>query len=325
MPKYDALLLVSYGGPERMEDVMPFLRNVVEGLGVPDERLQKVADHYALFDGVSPSSEELRGMLSSLLRAFASEEGDSPAIYWGNLFWHPTLEETIAQMASDGVTRALAFCTSAYKSYSGCRKYSDAIAAACEKVGEGAPPVDKIKPFFDQPGFLEPMADRVARAIGQLPEEDRDGATVLFTAHSLPITMADQSPYVEQLETACDVVAKRLKLSDWKLAWQSRSGPPRQPWLEPDVGDLVAEMKPGTNIVVAPIGFCFENMETVYDLDTVLRAKAEESGVTMVRAMTVGADPRFIQMILDLYYKYESADSPPRCADGCCPPPMRKP
>lgn len=343
MPKYDALLLVSYGGPEQMDDVMPFLRNVVVGRNVPEERLEAAVKHYELFDGVSPASEELRGLLSALILAFAADQekgtdpfcGDHPsdlegkrgqspfsppAIYWGNLFWHPMLEETLQQMADEGVTHALAFCTSAYGSYSSCRKYADAIEAAREKVGDAAPMIDKIKPFSTEASFLDPMADRVRKAIEQLPEEKRPDAKILFTAHSLPVAMAAKSPYVEQIEAACHAVAERLELNAWKLAWQSRTGPPTQPWLEPDAADMIREMNRGESVVVVPIGFCFEHMETVYDLDTVLRATADEAGVTFARAMTIGADPRFVQMILDLYHKYEAADTPPRCAEDCCPP-----
>ena len=308
MPRfYDALLIVSFGGPERREDVIPFLENVLRGRNVPRERLMAVAAHYYHFEGRSPINDQNRA-----LTAAVREVVDIP-IYWGNRNWHPLLADTVRQMQQDGIRRAVALATSAFGSYSGCRQYLEDIQRARAEVGENAPEIVKIPPFSENPLFIEAMTDRVRIALAELPH-----ARVVFTAHSVPISMAEGSPYVEQLETASRHVAEALDVRDWKLVYQSRSGPPTQPWLGPDICDCLREYPSDT--IIAPIGFLSDHMEVMYDLDTEARAVCEELGVRMVRAGTVGTHPAIIRMIAQLI---ESEPVP--CAPTCCPAPQRPP
>ncbi len=337
MASYDALLLVSYGGPEGPDDVMPFLENVVRGKNVPPQRLAAVARHYELFDGVSPLNAENRALLAAVVNHLRGQDR-SLAVYWGNLHWHPLLTDAVQQMAEDGVGRALAFATSAFGSYSSCRKYRDEIEAARQEVGDAAPPIDKLRLFYNHPGFIEPMAERVAAAFEELPEERREAAQLVFTAHSLPVAMAESCPYREQLHEACSLISDRalqsaVPASDWTLVYQSRSGPPSQPWLEPDVGDYLRELPRQSDIrdvVVVPVGFLAENMELVYDLDVVARGVCEEIGLNMVRSAVVGCHPRFVQMIVELVAERTDPNpqrltlgahgpSPDDCPTGCCP------
>jgi len=303
---YDALIVISFGGPEKHEDVIPFLENVLRGRNVPRERMLEVAEHYYHFDGRSPINDQNRELIAKLREAV-----DVP-VYWGNRNWHPLLADTLRQMRSDGVRHALAFATSAFGSYSGCRQYLEDIALARAAV-EGAPAIDKIPPFPDHPGFVEAMIDRVGAAFRELP-----GARLVFTAHSVPETMAQSSPYVRQLETACAAVAAGVGRREWKLVYQSRSGPPGQPWLEPDVCDYLREIR--SDVVIAPIGFLSDHMEVLYDLDTEARAVCEELGVRMARAGTVGTHPAIIRMIAQFCERL-----PTVCAVECCPAPRRKP
>jgi len=333
--QYDAVLLLSFGGPERREDVLPFLEKVVEGKNVPRDRLLEVAEHYDLFDGVSPINAQNRALLAALL-AELNARGPRLPVYWGNRNWHPLLPDTLGEMARDGVRRALAFVTSAFGSYSGCRQYLDDIERARQSVGGGAPQVDKLRLFYNHPGFIEPMADRVAAALAEVPEEARRGVPLVFTAHSLPEAMAAKSPYQSQLREACRLVADRAGRSDWRLAFQSRSGPPSQRWLEPDVGDLLRRMagEGVRNVVLAPIGFLSEHMEVIYDLDVEAAALCEDLGIDMVRSGVVGTHPRFVEMIRELIEE-RMADEPVRLALGndgpspdccpadCCPRPAR--
>ena len=325
---YDALLLVSFGGPERPEDVLPFLENVVRGKRVPPERLREVAAHYELFDGVSPINAENRALLVALV-AELNAHGPHLPVYWGNRNWHPLLADTLAQMADDGVRRALAFVTSAFSSYPGCRQYLEDIEQARQQIGPEAPAVEKLRPFYNHPGYVEPMADRVWEALEQIPADRRAAARLVFTGHSLPLAMAQGSPYVEQLGEACQLVAGRLKRPQWDLVYQSRSGPPSQPWLGPEIGDHLRKLAAGgdvRDVVIAPIGFVCQHMEIAYDLDVEAAALCEELGLTMVRAETVGCHPRFVRMIRELVL--ERIDpSAPRLAVGThapwpdvCPP-----
>ncbi len=301
----DALLLVSFGGPERREDVIPFLENVLRGRDVPRERLLAVADHYYHFGGRSPINDQNRALIAAL-----GEVVKIP-IYWGNRNWHPLLADTVRQMRDDGVRRAIAFPTSAFGSYSGCRQYLENIERARAEVGEGAPDIVKIPPFSGHPLFLEAMTERVRAALAELP-----GARVVFTAHSVPVSMAQASPYVEQLEAASRRVAEGAGAGEWTLAYQSRSGPPAQPWLGPDICDYLRE-SPG-DTVIAPIGFLSDHMEVIYDLDTEARAVCDELGIRMVRAGTVGTHPAIIRMIAELIER-----EPEACAADCCPAPQR--
>ncbi|HSR05650.1 MAG TPA: ferrochelatase [Bryobacteraceae bacterium] len=304
-PAFDALLIVSFGGPEQLQDVIPFLENVLRGRDVPRERLLAVADHYYHFGGRSPINDQNRALIAAL-----GEVVKIP-IYWGNRNWHPLLADTLRQMRDDGVKRAIAFPTSAFGSYSGCRQYLENIQRARAEVGEGSPEIVKIPPFSGHPLFLEAMTDRVRAALAELP-----GARVVFTAHSVPVSMAQASPYVEQLEAASRLVAEAAGAGEWTLAYQSRSGPPTQPWLGPDVCDYLRE-SPG-DTVIAPIGFLSDHMEVIYDLDTEARALCEELGIRMVRAGTVGTHPAIIRMIAELI-----ETEPDPCAATCCPAPQR--
>lgn len=299
---YDAVLVVSFGGPEGPADVIPFLENVLRGRPVPRERLLQVAEHYQQFGGVSPLNEQNRALIAALQRELA-EHGLRLPIYWGNRNWHPLLAETLAQMARDGVRHALAYVTSAYSSYSGCRQYRENIAAAQQVVGPQAPAVDKLRVFYNHPGFIEPQAELLAAALAQVPATDRSTVPLVFTAHSIPRSMADNCRYVLQLQETARLVSAAVGRDDWTLVFQSRSGPPSQPWLEPDIKDHLARLAAagaGRHVVVVPIGFLSDHMEVIFDLDTEARACAAELGLQMIRVPTVGHHPKFVRMIRDL-------------------------
>lgn len=299
---YDALLLVSFGGPERPEEVLPFLENVLRGKNVPPERMLEVAEHYQLFDGVSPLNQQNRALLMALIQTL-NQHGPPLTVYWGNRYWHPLLADTIQQMAEDGVRRALALVTSAFGSPPSCRHYQDDLLAACQAVGPDAPQIDKLRLFYNHPGFIEPMAQRVQEALAEVPEERRESARLIYTAHSIPQAMAATSPYEAQLREACRLVSERLGRSSWQLVYQSRSGPPSQPWLEPDVRDYLRELnrsEPVMDVVLVPIGFLSEHMEVIYDLDVEVQGLCDELGINLVRSSPVGTHPRFVQMIREL-------------------------
>ncbi len=335
---YDALLLVSFGGPDGPDDVMPFLENVTRGRGIPAERLTEVAQHYLHFGGVSPINEQNR-----LLQQAIRPQVDLP-VYWGNRNWHPFLVDAVQQMADDGVRSALAFVTSAYSSYSGCRQYQEDIAAARAAVGTSAPVVDKLRHYFNHPGFIEPNVDAVRRAGGrQLPRRGGSLTRLLFTAHSIPTVMAEQSGpegdlYVTQLrEAAALVAAAAVPHLEWDLVWQSRSGPPQVPWLAPDINDHLRALAAGgvTDVVVSPIGFISDHLEVLWDLDNEAAATAAELGLGFARAATVGTDPRFVAMVGELVEERSRPDCPrlalgtmgpshDRCPAGCCPAPARR-
>jgi ferrochelatase len=288
-----------------------------------------VAEHYYDFGGRSPINEQNRQLVAAIERELA-DRGMKLRIYWGNRNWHPLLPDKLRQMAADGVRRALAFVTSAFSSYSGCRQYQEDIARARQEVGDNAPRIDKLRVFFNHPGFIEPMIERTRAAFTQIPMDRRNGAVLIFTAHSIPRAMADNSRYEAQLRESCRLVAEGVGRDDWHLAYQSRSGPPQQPWLEPDVGDFIKRCRASgirhgessigcRDAVVVPIGFISDHMEVVYDLDTELRQWCERLGVNMVRAGTVGTHPRFVRMIRELIVERLS-DSPQRLAMGTLGP-----
>lgn len=326
MTQYDAVLLVSFGGPEQPEDVMPFLENVVRGRNVPRERLLEVADHYHHFDGRSPINDQNRALLKAL-QAELAEHGPNLPIYWGNRNWHPLLPDTLRQMKEDGVQKAIAFVTSAFSSYSGCRQYRENIAAAQAAVGEGAPQIDKIRVFYDYPEFQEVIRLETEDALAELPEPLRDGAHILFTAHSIPLSMAQGCKYLDQLKEASASVAKALGRDNFSLVYQSRSGPPQVPWLEPDVLDALRGLKSnGTQaVVIVPIGFVSDHLEVLYDLDTEAKQLCEELGIAMSRAATAGTHPLFVRMIRDLIVERMEGGGvvPGLCTDLCCLPPRR--
>lgn len=323
----DAILLVSFGGPEGPDEVLPFLENVLRGRNVPRARVEEVARHYHHFGGRSPINEQCRALLAALERLLA-EQGPALPIYWGNRNWSPFLEEAVRKMAADGISRAFAFVTNAFSSYSGCRQYREDIARACEKV-DGAPEILKLRHYYNHPGFLEPMADRVRAAW-------REGATLLFTAHSIPVAMAGTCRYVEQLEESCRLVAASAGVRDYRLVYQSRGGPPSEPWLVPGILDELRDCaaRGARDVVVAPIGFVSDHMEVIYDLDTEARSLASQLGLNMIRAGTVSADARFVAMIRELVLERSGGAVTRRalgshgpshdvCPEDCCPPPRR--
>jgi ferrochelatase len=336
---YDAFLLLSFGGPEHPDDVMPFLRNVTRGRGVPDERLAEVAEHYYHFDGVSPINQQCRDLLAAVRADFAAHGVALPA-YWGNRNWQPMLADTVAQMRDDGVTSALGFATSAYGGYSSCRQYWEDIDAARAKVGPGAPTIAKLRQFHDHPGFVQPHADAVRTALGTLDPSRRGDTRLVFTAHSIPSSMAANAGphggrYTAQLqETAALVHALAAPDLAYDLVWQSRSGPPQVPWLEPDINDHLAELagKGVTGVVVSPIGFVSDHLEVLWDLDNEAAGTARDLGLGYARAGTPGTDPRFVAMIRELVLERTTETARERlgtlpiwdtCPVGCCPTPTR--
>lgn len=320
MPQYDAILVLSFGGPEKPEDVMPFLENVLRGRNVPRPRMLQVAEHYYHFGGRSPINDQCRALIAAL-QADLKTQGPKLPIYWGNRNWHPMLEDTMRQMAEDGIQRAIVFITSAYSSYSACRQYMEDIERARQAVGEKAPVCDKLRHFHNHPGFIGPNAGNLRAALEQLP-----GAQVLFTAHSIPMEMARTSKYVAQLEEAARLIAGQAGQREYRLVYQSRSGAPHQPWLEPDILDALKEVKTAgaERVIIAPIGFISDHMEVLYDLDYEARMKADELGLKMVRAATVGTHPDFIAMIRELISERAAGrlEADP-CRQDCCPAPIR--
>jgi ferrochelatase len=300
-PDYDAVLVVSFGGPEGPEDVLPFLENVLRGRNVPRERMEEVAGQYMQFGGVSPLNEQNRRLVAAL-RGELHRSGPDLPVYWGNRNWHPLLPDTLRQMADDGIGSAIAFFTSAYSSYSGCRQYREDIERARAQIGARAPRVDKLRAFYNHPGFVEPNVENVRAALERVPAERRARAHLAFTAHSIPVAMAANCAYERQLNETCRLVAEGAGHDRWQLVYQSRSGPPSQPWLGPDIGDHCSELKRTgvEDVVIVPVGFLSDHMEVLYDLDTQARGICESLGLNMVRAATVGTHPAFVRMIRDL-------------------------
>ncbi|MEV0037625.1 ferrochelatase [Streptomyces sp. NPDC050804] len=350
---YDALLLLSFGGPEGPDDVIPFLENVTRGRGIPPERLKEVGQHYFLFGGVSPINEQNRALLDALRKDFA-EHGVELPVYWGNRNWAPYLTDTLREMAADGRRRIAVLATSAYASYSGCRQYRENLAdalAALAAEGLEPPRVDKLRHYFNHPGFLRPMVEGVLASLADLPESVRADAHLAFTTHSIPVASADSSGPVEDHGEGGAYVAQHLATArlivaavreetgieyPWRLVYQSRSGAPHIPWLEPDICDhletLHGEGVPA--VVMAPIGFVSDHMEVLYDLDTEAVAKAAELGLPVRRSATVGADPRFAAAVRDLLLERAATErgsvvercalgalgpSHDLCPVGCCP------
>jgi ferrochelatase len=314
---YDALLVLSFGGPEKPEDVMPFLENVLRGRNVPRERMLEVAEHYHHFGGRSPINDQNRALIAALGELLDSE-GPQVPIYLGNRNWHPYLADSMRQMRADGIRRALGFVTSAYSSYSGCRQYREDIDRAQAEVGEGAPAVSKLPSFNAHPGFIAANASHLSDALARYMAAPH----VAFTAHSVPAPMATASPYVKQLQETASLVAKSVGITDWELVYQSRSGPPTQPWLEPDISDHIRAIhaQGATELIIAPIGFISDHMEVIYDLDTEAAQLCEDLGIRMTRAKTASTHPEFIRMIRDLV-----VNDPQVCPPDCCPAPPQRP
>ena len=331
---YDAVLFVSFGGPDGPADVMPFLRNVVRGRNVPDERLQEVAEHYYSFGGRSPINQQNLALIDALRLELQREAVDLP-IYWGNRNWKPYLADTIATMKDDGIKTAMAFVTSAFGSYSGCRQYRENIAAAQEEKAAGAMQIDKLPLFYNHPSFVRAMAGQVADARLQLADAAAANLLVVYTAHSIPTAMAETSRYVEQLEESCRLVSEAAGVPSYRLAYQSRSGPPAQPWLEPDVLSVLreaAESRSHSAVVLAPIGFVTDHIEVLYDLDTEARELCNILGLPMARAAAPGTHPAFVEMMCGLIREQmreetdrlrEGGDrpAPDFCAPDCCAAP----
>lgn len=300
-PPYDSFILVSFGGPEGPDDVMPFLENVLRGKNVPRERMLEVAEHYKSFGGVSPINEQNRRLMAAIKTEFQSHGIDLP-VYWGNRNWEPLFPDALRQMRADGRKRALAFFTSMFSCYSGCRQYRENILAAQQEVGEDAPSIEKVRMGFNHPGFIETMAAAVRSSLAELGADARS-ATILFTAHSIPLSMAENCDYVKQLNEASRLVAESVGTTQWRLVYQSRSGPPQQPWLEPDICDAISEMNQNEKleqVVIVPIGFVSDHMEVLYDLDDEAAALCKTLGIRMSRAATAGLHPAFIGMIREL-------------------------
>jgi ferrochelatase len=327
---YDAVLVVSFGGPEGPADVLPFLENVLRGKNVPRQRILAIAEHYDRFGGISPLNAQNRALVTALQQELDTH-GPSLSVYWGNRNWHPFLADTLAKMSRHGIRRALAFFTSAYSSYSSCRQYLEDIERARENVGPQAPQVEKLRAYYNHPGFIGPMVERVRAALDQLPADRRAAAQVIYTAHSIPVAMADACSYVAQLREASRLVSEALGVEGHRLAYQSRSGPPQQPWLEPDVSDLLrqAHVAGRSDVVLVPIGFLSDHIEILWDLDIEARALGEQLGLRMVRAATVGSHPDFVRMIRELIEE-RTQGAPKRalgnlgpshdlCPADCCP------
>ncbi|MDR3726376.1 MAG: ferrochelatase [Terracidiphilus sp.] len=331
---YDAILLVSFGGPEKPDDVLPFLENVLRGKPVPRERMLEVAEHYYHIGGASPINAQNRA-LKAALETELREHGIHLPVYWGNRNWHPMLADAMAEMKRDGIRHALGFFTSAYSSYSGCRQYRENIAAAQQVVGEGAPQVDKIRAFYNHPGYIETVTAHAREALARVPAERRSDARLLFTAHSIPMSMANTSRYVEQLEEASRLVAEALAHAAHRLVFQSRSGSPSQPWLGPDILEAIDEEHAAgaKDIVIVPIGFVSDHMEIIFDLDTQARERCEQLGISYQRGHTAGTHPRFVSMIRELIVeRMNGAAVRPAlgcqgpchdvCPIDCCPAPV---
>jgi ferrochelatase len=299
--EYDALLIVSFGGPEGPDDVMPFLDNVLRGLPITAESKARIAERYRAFDGVSPINAHTREFIAALQKEL-DEHGPALPIYWGNRNWHPLLADTFLKMQKDGVERVITFVTSIFGSYSGCRKYREDLAAACSAL-ERPPIVDKLRLGFNHPGFVEAAADRVSEVLAQVPEEKRAATPVLFTAHSLPASMARHAAYEAQLDSCCALIGDALEHQRWHLVFQSNNASyGREDWLGPDIVDALRNVRAegADDVVVAPVGFVCDHMEVVLDLDVEARAVAEELGLNMLRAPTVGTHPAYVGMVRDL-------------------------
>ena len=324
---------MSFGGPEGLDDVMPFLENVTRGRGVPRDRLLEVAHHYEQFGGVSPINAQNRALIAALEVELQTRAIDLP-IYFGNRNWRPFLEDTLREMHDARVVNALAFLTSAYSSYSGCRQYRENLHVAQRSVGAGAPAVSRLRMLYNHPGFVAANADRLREALASVPADSH----VAFTAHSIPVAMARNCAYEAQLRETARLVAESAGVDRWRVVYQSRSGPPSVPWLEPDVVDHLEELAragaPG--VVVAPIGFVSDHLEVLYDLDVEAREAAVRLGLPFARAGTAGTHPAFVVAIADAVAERLDSGAPRRsvgrfgpshdtCAPDCCLPGTGRP
>ncbi len=335
--QYDAILVVAFGGPECRADVMPFLENVTRGRNVPPERLRAVAEHYHHLGDKSPLNDQVRALIALLRPELARRQIHLP-IYWGNRNWHPLLPDVLSDMKKDGVRRALGLVLAAYSSYSSCRQYLEDIAWAQQSVGPDAPSVDKIRVFYNHPGFIAANAERLQTALSRVSPENRQRARIAFTAHSIPLAMARNCRYEEQLHESCRLVCEQAAIETARqaLVFQSRSGRPTDPWLGPDILDHLADLAAQgvRDVVVMPVGFLSDHVEVLYDLDIEAQTRSRDLGINMVRAATVGTHPKFVAMLADLVVE-RVTQSPERaaigrfgpshdaCATDCCLPPGR--
>lgn len=333
---YDAILIVGFGGPEKPEDVIPFLENVTRGRNIPRERLLEVAEHYQHFGGVSPINQQVRDLIAVLEPALRSA-GIGLPVYWGNRNWTPMIEDTVSQMTADGVRRAAAIVLAAYSSYSSCRQYREDIARGRQAAGANAPEIDKVRAFYNHPDFIAANADRVRTALDGF---DLERVHVAFTAHSIPASMAANCEYERQLTETSRLIGEQLGIPEerWKLVYQSRSGRPQDPWLEPDICDHLRELnRCGVEeVVIHPVGFLSDHIEVLFDLDEEARHLCDELGLRMVRSATVGTHPKFVSMLVELVRERLDDSVTPRtigqfgplpevCPSDCCPAPQRPP
>jgi len=329
---YDAILVMSFGGPEGMDDVMPYLENVLRGKNVPEARMKEVAHHYEIFGGVSPINRQTEALTSALEKELRAQGVHTP-VYLGNRNWKPYVSDVIRTMQAAGVRKFLAFVTSGFSCYSGCRQYREDLIKACESLGSDAPAFDKVRVYYNHPEFIAVTAENWKSAQGTFPPDRHAHVHTAFTAHSIPLAMSDRSDYLAQLHAACELTAEAAGISNWKLVFQSRSGPPHMPWLEPDIGDHLRELYSQgiREVIVQPIGFISDHMEVLYDLDHEAGDLCKEIGMTMARAATPGVHPRFIGMIAELIRERMDPTRPKRalgsrgpnhdvCPVNCCSP-----
>jgi ferrochelatase len=333
---FEALLVVSFGGPEGMDDVIPFLENVTRGRNIPRERLEEVAHHYERFGGVSPINQQNRDLIAALAREFERSGIELP-IFFGNRNWDPYLTDALAEMRAAGVRRALGFFTSAFSSYSGCRQYRENIFAAQLPLGEDAPEIFKLRTFYNHPGFVEANVARVRTALERVAPARRGSVPIVFTAHSIPTAMAEQCRYESQLAETAALVAAAVGGPPYAVVYQSRSGSPQVPWLGPDVGEHLRALRAEgvTEAVVSPVGFVSDHLEVLFDLDVEAVELGQEIGLEVLRAGTAGTHPAFVGMIRELVQeRLEGAPkrtvgrfgpSPDVCPNNCCLPGNGKP
>ncbi|HMP90114.1 MAG TPA: ferrochelatase [Kiritimatiellia bacterium] len=327
---YDAVLIMSFGGPEGMDDVMPFLDNVLRGRNVPEERKKEVVHHYELFDGVSPINRQNNALHAALV-AELKKHGIEMPVYLGNRNWKPFVTDVVREMKDQGVKKFLAFVTSGFSCYSGCRQYREDMIRACENIGADAPSFDKIRVYYNHPDFIAVTAENWLSARIKLPESRQPYIHTAFTAHSIPMAMADRCAYAAQLQNACELTAAEAGIKNWQLVYQSRSGPRHQPWLAPDICDHIRDLHAQgvRELIIHPIGFISDHMEVLYDLDHEARELCDELGITMSRAATPGIHPRFISMIAELIRERMDPKHPKRaigdrgpnhdvCPANCC-------
>ena len=306
---YDAILMIAYGGPEKGEDIRPFLSKVSSGRPIPPERIEEVAHHYELIGGRSPLNE-ITYRQAKGLEAQLKINGYSLPVYVGMRNWHPFLSDTVIEMSKEGIKKALAIIMAAYQSDASWERYQRDVVEAVRTTGVDLS-VDYTEPFYDHPLFIEDSAERIAECLEQIPSTDRDDTLLIFTAHSIPTPMAEASPYVEQLTVSCRLISERLGHENWVLAYQSRSGRPKDPWLEPDVCDVIREhsKKSTGHVIIQPIGFICDHVEVLYDIGIEAAEVAEEVGLKMLRAKTVNDDPKFIEALADIVTRHIKQDT----------------